>query len=432
MLPHPAPVPQSPRRFGVGIDTARYGRCAAFLREDLQPAAADLSFPESGASYARLRQRLEDLARRHAPACFAARVDVAGQYADNLLQFLHGLGAARAAGTPAPLDLVVSRGDPQRDKNYRAAVFGSQKSDPVEARAAARFALTERPAAERPLPVALRGLRQVAARLQAVVRQRTRLVNQLHHLLALTFPELALRTKDLAAGWVLELVHRYPTAALVAAATPADLGAVPSLPEAHVAPLLEDARTSVASLAGTTDEELVRDQVRQLRDAGARKKRLENLLVSAYRALPQANHLDSIPGIGDVTAAVLTAPILDIERFATPGKWVAYSGALPIEASSGVDRAGQATRAQALGHEPAGQRPGAPLPVDGGPQRRAPQPRGAGAVRARRRPARRAQGGGRRPRPPQAPAPGVRHLEDRPAVQPRALSLADAGPRRAE
>jgi hypothetical protein len=65
-------------------------------------------------------------------------------------------------------------------------------------------------------------------------------------------------------------------------------------------------------------------------------------LVSAYRALPRANHLDSIPGIGDVTAAVLTAFILDIERFETPSKLVAYFGVLPIEVSSGIERDGQA------------------------------------------------------------------------------------------
>src|SRR5262249_50976512 len=66
------------------------------------------------------------------------------------------------------------------------------------------------------------------------------------------------------------------------------------------------------------------------------------LLVTAYRSLPQDNHLATIPGVGDVTAAVLTAFILDIERFTTPGKLVAYFGVLPIEASSGVDREGQA------------------------------------------------------------------------------------------
>jgi hypothetical protein len=87
--------------------------------------------------------------------------------------------------------------------------------------------------------------------------------------------------------------------------------------------------------------ELVRDQVRQLRDVHARQKRLEKLLVSAYHTLPSPNYLDSIPGIGDVTAAVLTAFVLDIDRFPVPGKLVAYFGMLPIEASSGVDRDGQ-------------------------------------------------------------------------------------------
>jgi len=87
---------------------------------------------------------------------------------------------------------------------------------------------------------------------------------------------------------------------------------------------------------------LVRDQIRQLRDARARQLRLENTLVDAYQRLPEPNHLDSIPGIGAVTAAVLTAFILDIHRFDTPTKLVAYFGAMPIEVGSGVDRDGKA------------------------------------------------------------------------------------------
>jgi transposase len=341
MLAQPTPAPQSPRRCGVGIDTSRYGHYAVFLRDDLQPAADELAFAESAAGYALLRQRLQHIVQRHGPAAFVIRLDVAGPYADNLLHFLHQL-ATPTADAPAPFALTISCGDPQRNKNYRAALFGSQKSDPVEARAAARFALGERPRSDKQSSLELRILRQVAGRLQAVVRQRTRLINQFHHLLAVTFPELALLTKDVAAGWVLELVHRYPSAARLAQATPADLAAIPYLPDAQVAPLCEQAQTSIASLSGATLEELVRDQVRQLRDSGARQKRLEKLLVSAYHALPQANQLDTIPGIGAVTAAVLTAFILDMDRFPAPGKLVAYFGVLPIEASSGVDRDGQA------------------------------------------------------------------------------------------
>jgi hypothetical protein len=106
----------------------------------------------------------------------------------------------------------ISTGDPQRNKYQRAAVFGSHKSDPVEARTAARYAVSEQPAPVQVMPLQLRILRQVAGRLQAIVRLRTRLINQFHHLPALKFPELALLIKDMATGWVLEMVHRYPAA----------------------------------------------------------------------------------------------------------------------------------------------------------------------------------------------------------------------------
>jgi transposase len=334
---------RSPTPIGVGIDTSRYGHYAAFLRTDLQPAADELAFAESAQGYAQLRQRLEHIAHRHAPVTFSIRLDAAGQYADNLLHFLHQLrhDLQRQTGALPQATLTLSCGDPQRNKNYRAALFGSKKSDPIEARAAARFALSERPAPTPELSAELRTLRHVAARLQAAVRQRTRLVNQFHQLLALTFPELALLTEDVATGWVLELVHRYPTAPLLAAAGADDLAAIPYLPDHQVAPLLTGARSSIGSLSGPATAELVRDQVRQLRDTLARQKRLETLLIGSYRALPRANHLDTIPGIGAVTAAVLTAFILDIDRFDSPAKLVAYFGVLPIEMSSGVDRDGQ-------------------------------------------------------------------------------------------
>src|SRR5262249_20373952 len=220
-------------------------------------------------------------------------------------------------------------------------VWGARAPRAVGPGARAGCALSARPAATAVLPAPLRVLRQVATRLQAAVRQRTRLINQLHHLLALSFPELALLVKDVSQGWVLELVHRYPTAGLLGAAKAEDLDAIAYLPVKQIEPLLSNARTSIAALSGPADEALVCDQVGQLRDCHARQKRLEGLLVTTYHALPFANHLDTIPGIGAVTAAVLTAFILDIGRFETPGKLVAYFGVLPIEMSSGVDRDGQ-------------------------------------------------------------------------------------------
>jgi transposase len=331
----PLRAESAPLPVGVGIDTSRYGHQAVFLRADLQPAAAELSFAESAAGYAQLRARLAQIVARSAGIVqFTLRLDAAGQYADNLLHFLQTLSLPGASFT-------VSCGDPQRNKHYRAALFGPQKSDPVDALAMARYALSEAPSASPVLSLEQRLLRQIAARLQAVVRQQTRLSNQLHQLLALIFPELALLTQDVTLGWVLELLHRYPTARLLAAASEEDLAAIPYLPHGRIAALLASARASIASLAGPAAEQLVRDQVRQLRDGRARQKRLEHSLISAYQALPVSNQLHTIPGIGEVTAAILTAFIVDIRRFATPGKLVAYFGVLPIEASSGVDRDGR-------------------------------------------------------------------------------------------
>jgi transposase len=338
MLSRPGPARQSAAdtpatAIGVGIDTSRYGHYAAFPGPDLQSAAPDLEVLESAAGYARLRRRLLDLVARFGPVHFHVRLDAAGLYADNLLTWLGGLHLDHATFT-------LSCGDSQRNKNYRVAVYGHQKSDPLEARSCARYALTERPKPGAVVLPELLPLRQVAGRLQAVVRQRTRLVNQLHQLLARTFPELAVLVKDITTGWVLELLTRCPTARLLAGATADQLQAIPYLPHDRVDALLAAARDSIGSLSGAIAEELVRDQVRQVRDSTARQKRLENLLVSAYRDLADTNHLATIQGFGDVTAAVLTAFILDIDRFATPGQLVNYFGALPVEASSGVDRDG--------------------------------------------------------------------------------------------
>ena len=143
MVPSSASTPQSIRRIGVGIDTSRYGHYACFLGDDLQPAAAELAFAESATGYQQLRARLEHIVQRHGAVHFLIRLDAAGQYADNLLHFLHALALPGTGGAPADADatrrtLTISCGDPQRNKNYRAALYGHKKSDPIEARACAR------------------------------------------------------------------------------------------------------------------------------------------------------------------------------------------------------------------------------------------------------------------------------------------------------
>jgi transposase len=320
-------------RIGVGIDTARYGHRVSFLRPDRKPAAKPLTVMENHAGYQALQERLKQLHEQNPTAQFHVRIDAAGQYAINLELFLRGLD----------LPMTVSIGEPKRNKDYRKAHFPKRTTDDTESQAMARFAVVEQPDATPAPTEPMILLREVAGRLQAQVKQTTRAINRLHNLLARVFPELATLTEDMSVGWVLKLLDKYPTADRIAAAHRSSLEKIPHLSPEQAEALHQAAGQSVASLRGAVAEALVRDLVTQLRHSQNTEKSLRQLLTTAFADLPASAHVQvvTIPGIGEATAAVLVAKIVDIDRFPTPNHLVNYFGVFPEENSSGVDKQGR-------------------------------------------------------------------------------------------
>ena len=318
---------------GVGIDTARYGHCVSFLRPDRQAAAKTMTIQENRDGYEALRQRLEQLHEEHPQAHFHVRIDAAGQYASNLERFVRGL----------PWPMTISIGEPKRNKDYQKAHFPKRTTDATESHAMARFAIVEQPDATATLPDELMLLREVAGRLQAQTKQSTQAINRLHNLLARVFPELASFANDFAATWVLELLTKYPTSERIAQARLASLEKIPFIPQAKVTALHGAAQRSVGTLRGELAETLVKELVAQVRHCQTAENKLRQLLTHTYAGLPESRHqhLTSIPGIGEATAAVLVAKIADIDRFQTPEQLVGYFGVFPAEHSSGVDKKGQ-------------------------------------------------------------------------------------------
>ena len=100
-----------PVAIGVGLDTARYGHHATFLREDRQPAAKSLEFLECRDGYQQLEKSLSKLAQQHDEVHFHIRVDAANQYATNLLSFLHRL----------PWPKTISVGQPKLHEEQQPA-----------------------------------------------------------------------------------------------------------------------------------------------------------------------------------------------------------------------------------------------------------------------------------------------------------------------
>jgi transposase len=287
---------------------------------------------ENRPGYQSLKERLMQLHDQHPNTHFHVRIDAAGQYATNLEQFLRGLD----------LPMTLSIGEPKRNKDYQKAHFPKRTTDNTESQAMARFAVVEQPDATPAPSEKMTLLREVAGRLQAQVKQTTQAVNRLHNLLARTFPELATLTDDIAAGWVLRLLEKYPTAERIAAAHLASLEKIPLLSGEQAQALHQAARQSVASLRGAVAEALVGELVAQVRHCQGAEKAMRKLLTTAFAGLPASPHVQvvTIPGIGKATAAVLVAKIVDIDRFQTPDQVVGYFGAFPEENSSGVDKKG--------------------------------------------------------------------------------------------
>ncbi|NQU22132.1 MAG: transposase [Candidatus Nealsonbacteria bacterium] len=318
---------------GVGVDTARYGHHATFLQEDRQMATKPLEFLESHSGYESLRDVLGKLAKKQTDVHFHIRVDAAGQYATNLLAFLHRL----------PWPKTISVGDPVRNKQYCQVHFPKRKADAVESHACARFAIVERPDSSSAVTPEMLALREVTSRLEFQVKQSTREVNRLHNLLGRVFPELATLQNDFKAGWVLRLLDKYPTAQRIAKVQLRSLIAIPYLGEEKARLIHQAAKESVAAEQGVVVEELVRQSVRGLSQSLAAEKQLETLLLKAFGVLgdERAKQIATIPGIGQRTAAALVAKILSIDRFPTADHLTSYFGVFPEESSSGVDKFGR-------------------------------------------------------------------------------------------
>ena len=160
---------------------------------------------------------------------------------------------------------------------------------------------------------------------------------------------------------MLRLLDKYPTAERIAPAHRASLEKIPYLSAEQAQALHLAAEQSVASPARRRGRGPGPRLVTQVRHCQKAEKDLRQLLTAAFAELPASPHVQvvTIPGIGEATAAVLVAKIVDIDRFATPDQVVSYFGIFPEENSSGVDKQGNPLPPGTLHMSPQRQRSGA-------------------------------------------------------------------------
>ncbi len=319
--------------FGIGIDTARFGHHVSFMDEQKRTAAAPFHFEESYGGYQKLLKILKALVAKADSVHLHIRLDVAGQYAENLITWLRKLD----------LSTTISIGTPAKNKAYREAHYDKRKADPVESLACARFAIVERPAESPVVPKKFSALRATVSALESEAKHRTRLINQLHSLLAHGFPELAKYVTDIDKGYCLALLLKHPTAKKIAAAKLETIMAIAHMKEDLAKTLHEAAKTSTASASCEIHQSLTSNKVREILDSKEKSAQLLKLMKKAWDSLPDGAYkrVYTIKGIGLQTAAALVAKIISIDRFQCDSALIGYFGIFPEEKDvSGTERDG--------------------------------------------------------------------------------------------
>jgi transposase len=184
-------------------------------------------------------------------------------------------------------------------RRLRAIAEANYKRDTLDAELLARMHLAGLIPAVYPTPASQREWATLIRHRTVLVRQRTSLVNRIH-------AQLHTRGLSLARG---RLLTRAGREWLRAVAWP------------HLA--LEQRR-------------LVRTHLRLIAQLRPLVRALDRRIAQVAAMLPEAQLVQTVPGIGPHRALLLCAELLPISRFPSPGHVASYAGLVPCSAQSGV------------------------------------------------------------------------------------------------
>jgi transposase len=236
-------------------------------------------------------------------------------------------------------EVPVAVVNPLAAKYFAKSRLGRTKSDPADARSLAEMGMRDEPVTRDPLEGA--ELRQAARFAMTLVTEQAKVCQRLLRLVELGFPELGELFDDPTCRTAREVLRIAPTARAATrrrTSTLADANAGSGhrrLGHAKAERLQAAAADSIA--VPELDAE-VAFEIGLLLDQYDLLERQIDAADSHVAALLDgelARRLQTIPGVGPSTAAILIAEIGDIGRFTDFDQLLAFAGVHPAERSSG-------------------------------------------------------------------------------------------------
>ena len=226
-----------------------------------------------------------------------------------------------------------------RQAKHRSAMYRKSDSDDAEAIALATLNMLDK------LPDACPNdaywsLGQLVHRRDNIMKQRTRLVNQLHEQLHIAYPSYKSFFNDISRPTALYFWENYPSKKYLEGKTVEDLREK-LLPVSHNKCSTRTCETILNAVAGDKVKYIKyqdeRDMVtlsivRDLQHYNKELDKVDEMLEKMYKALGCT--LTTIPGVNVITAVKILSEIGDIKRFSNSNKLAQFAGIAPLHLSS--------------------------------------------------------------------------------------------------
>jgi Transposase and inactivated derivatives len=303
----------------IGIDIAKFTHYAAILDEDGQVIEHAFSFENNKSGFDVLLSKL--------PSCGKSQLqfgfESTAHYHQNLAAFLTENG------------YQTSLINPLLSKRFRGFSIRDIKNDAVDAMTIASFMVFQKQEIE---SFEVNELKELCLMRDDLIQKQSRELIRLNAMLDKVFPEFKPFTKTLKTKGVQSLLKKYSTATEIkkvrvdalanllnsarnsySIEKVSDLKALAKISVGfHSTSISFNIKTTITQL------ELLREQITQV----------DSLIVKAMKELESP--ILNIPGMGYIQAAYILSVIVNISRFSSPSKLLAFAGLDPKIRQSGI------------------------------------------------------------------------------------------------
>ena len=292
--------------------------------------AASLSKGSCEMSYEGFQSFLSDV-----PEDTVFIMESTGRYHKNLCHFLIGKGFSVCVENPMMIKSYVKS---TTLKSYvKSTTLRKTKTDSADALSIARYGLANYDRLHRENRTMDDEVRSIARRRQEVAEDIARAKTQLKSDLALAWPEIL--AVDVFTSSMLSFLSSFASPDEVLSATDEELvAALSSCRGRAIETSTEDIKGyAIGSIGVPGYADLVKDSAEKILYLEKRDKALTKALIEHEKKVHEKEMeiLQSIPGVGEITAAHFMAEVEDISRFATYQKLIAYIGTDPSIYQSG-------------------------------------------------------------------------------------------------